>query len=167
MQFELSNQKAKLRNFTPSPELHGDEPEAAGYLAIEVNADSGILAMFSPTLRAHLFTKNGATDNLADAVHEAPNLRYPIDSYKWNGEMVGGEMTIHHGLGGRSDLELPITKVSRFVLQPMEGGTCVVNFTLACHPGEKEFGKLCQMVGKEIELSIEPPASETDLAGGA
>ena len=168
MRFALTNQKAKLRSFSSSPELHGDNPQPAGYLAFSVNLPADQLDQFSPTFKDHVFTKNGnGGADLANQTHPAPNLRYPIKAYKWDDEMVGGTIVIPHGLGGKSDLKLPIIKLSRFELAPMEGGTCVIDFMVSCHPSEKEFAKLPFLQAKEVELTIIPPEADKDLADAA
>lgn len=161
--FSLINQQAKLTSFNPRAELHGDEPKPAADIRIDVNVESGELAHFSPTLRGFLFHKDSAANNdLVNAQHDAPNLRFPLmGAIKWGAEYQGYTLKIAHGIGG-SDLVLQLCEVNAFVFDPKEGGTVHISMRVQCHPDEKQFGKLCQMISETIDVTLDPPQADDD-----
>lgn len=164
-QFELDAVEAKLNSYTPRRELHGEDPQPAASLAFAVNLDADALAMFAPTLRSSLFYKSAHEGgDMVDQIADAADLRYPeiAKALHWDREIVGAEVVIDHGLGGKSAIELGGCDVDNFTLQAMQGGRVIVTFRVACHPDEKQSGKLAFLIGEAVTLSLSPP--EADLA---
>ena len=162
--FELSNQEAKLVSFSPRRELHGDDPQPAADLRLFMNLDAAELVMFDPTLRSLLFHKaEHAASNLADQAHDAPDLRFPKlkGPLDWDLEIIGAELTLHRGLGGKSDLTIPSCTVNKFQLDPQQGGRVLVGFRVQAHPSESQSGKLAFLIGEDVEISLAPPEAET------
>lgn len=166
--FELDHQSGIMVNFNPRAEKHGEDPKPAADLRFSLNMASANLAMLDPTLRSFLFHKSSeASNDLADQGSDAPDLRFPklVGPLEWNLEMVGATLTIHHGIGGRSDLVLQGVDVNKFTLDPQQGGTVIVGFRVHGHPSEQQNGKLSYMISKDVEISLEPPeAKAPDLA---
>jgi hypothetical protein len=167
VQFELSNQESKLTSYNPRAELHGEEPEPAADISFILNLPSEQLAMFAPTLRGMLYCKKDASEdndlaNQASRASAEPNLRFPkLGALSWSEELVGATLTIDHGLGGKnSDIVLEGCTVKKFKIDPQEGGTCIVSFQVQGHPGERECGKLSMLVGRDVEITIEPPKGD-------
>lgn len=168
--FELSKTKAKVVDFNPRAELHGNDGKLAGDIKFSVVLSADILAHFDPTLRSFLFHKRaGVQDDLANEAHDAPNLRFPQMTVpvKWEMELVGAELTIHHGLGGRSDIVLSGCKVNAFALEPKEGGSVIVGFRVQAPLDEKIAGKLCALIQESPEITIEPPAADESMPAAA
>jgi hypothetical protein len=158
MPFSLTNQKAKLASLNTRAEVSGPDKVPAADLRFSINVPSDALAGFAPTLRGHLYCKNGDGGDLANQSHDAPNLRYPrLGALPWSGDIMGATLTVHHGLGGKSDLVLADAKVNRFVIEPQEGGTCIVKFRVQAHPGDREVGRLYNMIQREVDISLEGP----------
>lgn len=160
-QFALSNQAATLSSFNPRSEQHGDEPTPAADLKFAVAMESALLAMLDPQLRHALYCKNAGVDNdLANQMHEAPNLRFPkLEALRWKHEIVGAKLTVHHGIGGISDLVIEGCNVNKFSVDAQEGGTVIVSFRVQCKPSEAACGKLCLLIGGDVEITLEPPAA--------
>jgi hypothetical protein len=160
--FELNHQAATLTNFNPRRELHGEEAKPAADLKFSANIESSLLAMLDPWLRPMLYHKrDSASHDLADATHEAPNLRFPkLGPLSWNSELVGATLTIHRGIGESSDLRFPLCAVNQFKLEPQEGGTCVLTWRVQCHPDEAQSGKLAFMIAESCDVTIEPPGDD-------
>lgn len=169
MKFELKEAKAKLIDVNPRAELHGESSKAAADLKIKVMLPATELAQLHPTLRSMLYEKPSAPDLADQATGEANALRFPQLGLplKWEGEVVGGKVTIHHGISSKSDLVLDTVMVNEFRLEPLEGGSVQTTFRVQCHPDEKAFGRLCTMTGTDIVVSVEPPAEEADLRQAA
>lgn len=165
-QFALANQSATLTSFNPRSEQHGDEPQPAADLKFAVAMESALLAMLDPELRHALYCKRADVDNdLADQAHEAPNLRFPkLDALRWKHEIIGARLIVHHGLGGISDLVIDGCNVNKFSVDAQEGGTVIVGFRVQCKPNELTCGKLCLLIGEDVEITLEPPAVVEEAA---
>ena len=162
MKFELEEENAKLLDVNPRAEIHGENAKPAADLKIKVMLPSGELPQFHPTLRSMLYEKSSNPDLVDAATGEANSLRFPQIGLplKWAGEMVGATVTIHHGISQKSDLELEGVLVNEFRLEPLEGGSVETTFRVQCHPDEKQFGRLCSMVGTDIVVSVAPASQE-------
>lgn len=168
---EFDRQQAKLSSFNSRGEHHGQEIESAADLKFEANCSADILADLHPTLRHFLFCKSEAaagTADLADQAHEAPNLRMPKLKFpiEWELETIGQELTIHYGMGGKSDIVIQSCRVNKITVTPMEGGTVILTFRVQGHPDEKQAGKLHKLVQHSCEISLIPPSfpPPSDLA---
>lgn len=159
--FELDDQEAKLQSYTPRRELHGEDPKPAASPTFVVNLDAQDLAMFSPTLRSSFYYKasDEGRGDMIDAIADAADLRYPEISspLKWTKEIIGAEVVIDHGLGGKSNIRLPSCDVDNFAIEPMQGGRAIVTFRVACHPDEKQSGKLAFLIGETVNITLTPP----------
>lgn len=160
-QFALTNQSATLTSFNPRSEQHGDEPTPAADLKFAVAMESALLAMLDPQLRHTLYCKREGVDpDLVNQAHEAPNLRFPkLEPLRWKHEIVGATLTVHHGLGGASDIVIDGCNVNKFSVDPQEGGTVIVGFRVQCKPSEAACGKLCLLIGEGVDITLEPPAA--------
>lgn len=157
---ELSEQDAKLTKYNPRPELHGQDPTPAADVKFEFNAAAAdVLPMLDPTLRSFLFCKNGAVQHdLASQAHDAPDLRYPkmATPIEWGANLEDAKLTIHRGIGGKSDLVLPAKMKKPIQLAPQQGGTVIVTMQVQCHPDERAAGSLYMLMGQKVSISFEP-----------
>jgi hypothetical protein len=160
MKFELRKETAKLVDVNPRAELHGEATKPAGDLKLRVMLPAAELIQLHPNLRSMLYEKSNNPDLVDAATGEANSLRFPQIGLpiKWAGEIVGAEVTIHHGISAKSDLVLDGCLVNEMRLEPLEGGSVATTFRVQCHPDEKAFGRLCAMTGTEIVVSVFPPA---------
>ena len=91
-------------------------------------------------------------------LNTARSLRFPQASpIKWDEDLEDYTVTIHHGLGGRSDVILGGCKVNGFVLEMKEGGTVALTCRVQCKPDEKQSGRLCMLVQTDCDISLAPP----------
>lgn len=170
MPFELSRTTVRLAAFNTRRELHGEDPQPAADLKIDMKLGSDQLALFHPALRSMLYHYDSQVGgDLVDAAHKdsdpnyAPHVRFPkMGPLKWDDEIVGATVTVHYGV--KSEIVLSGSNVAKFHMEPQNGGTVALSFLIQAHPDEKQAGKLYTMNGSDIELTIEPPESEqTDL----
>lgn len=152
MALELKNQKAKLAHFNARSEMNGEDRVAAADVKLEVPLTDDDLAMFGPDLRSSWYNGDRKLRN--------PQLEGP---FSWEAEIVGATLTIHHGLGGKSDLVMQGCTVNAFKLTPLDGGSVLMACRVQCHPGEKEAGKLYSMVQGDVEVSLEPAQGELQV----
>lgn len=157
MQFELQHQKCKLANFNARAELNGEDRVPAADLRLETVIGLGDLAQFGPELRACFYDESNGGARLRN-----PKLTAPFD---FHDECVGACVTVHHGLGGSSDLDMQTCKVNAFKLWPLDGGTIILSFRIQAHPNDKQAGKLCAMIQSDIEVTVAPAQASLDLGG--
>jgi len=168
--FTLAHHKAKLRHVNPRAEMHGDEHVIMGDLKFSFLSANDLLAEFDPALKSSLYRKaDGDGDQLELPTGEGdrlPKLRFPkMGPIEWEVEIIGGLLTIHHGMSGYSDMRLDVRSADNFKLELMDGGSVSVTFRVQCKPTEEQFGRLCYTVQKAIEISFEPPADDGLMPG--
>lgn len=164
LKLALVKEMVKVVNVNPRAELHGEEPKPACDIKLEATISNDRLAEFHPTLKSLLYVKDQDRPDLisqADPTH-ATMLRFPAlkGPLKWDDELIGAEVTIHYGTTEKSHIVLATCLVNDVKLEALEGGSVVVGLRVQAHPDEKQFGKLCTLVGTEIPVSIIPPQPE-------
>lgn len=157
--FRLSRARAKLTHLNIRAEKHGNEPVTCADVKFEANLPSTALDMFSPFLRPALYYKSADPADLADAAHDAPNLRLQdLDVLSWKRKIVGAAVLVHYGLDDQSAITLDGCTVEGFKLAPQEGGTVIVTFTAkATRPNADTIGSLGVHVKHDVDVSVTPP----------
>lgn len=173
MAFELEDfTPAKLASINVRSEKHGpDHLEPAVDLAFQLDAANTILSNFDGHLLNSLYYRSEAAadggQQSLDGVEEVaslPNLRFPsMGPIKWGKELMGYTLTISHGLGGASDIQLVDCKVNEFKLYPKEGGTVQVRFRVQCATNltEKTMGKLALLAQNEVPIMLTAPEADS------
>lgn len=166
--FTLENQKAKLINVNPRAEKHGDENALACDLKFEIRTSNDVLSEFHHSLKS-AFYKEPDQGNLIDEPDTLSQLKFPdMGPISYGMELVGHELVVHYGIGGKSDLSIDDCRVNHFRLHPQEGGTVIVTFRVQGNPSEHVIGKLCSMIQEEIDISLTAPGeSQLDLEAAA
>lgn len=168
MKFALTEIAHRLQNVNPRPEIHGEEKKAAADLELNCMLHNKELDQLHPQLRKLLYLKDTSQPDLisgADDDHitllQFPQIKYP---FGWDGEIVGAKVTIHRGIGPKSDLVLDGVVVNKFRVEPIEGGSVGLTYRVQFHPDEKAIGKLCMLTGTDVVVSLTPPDEETEAA---
>ncbi|WP_313171514.1 hypothetical protein [Massilia oculi] len=52
-------------------------------------------------------------------------------------------------------------KVDHFKIEAQNGGSVVITFRIIAHPESEDVGKLCELMQRDIELDLLPPAPQT------
>lgn len=167
--FSIHEQPAKL-HFTSRSEKNGENRIPAATLAFTFNAPNDVLSEFSPDLKASLYRHahpgEGDMADEADPRAQDPNylprLKFPgmRNDIKLDTKIVGATVTLHHGIGGKSDLVLDECKVDAFEFIPQDGGTVIVSLNVACKPSTKYAGDLHGMQDQDVVVTIEPPRED-------
>lgn len=171
-QFSLEEKPAKIVKFECDRRV-SDDPEKVqptiAEVTFELTLPSELLAGFDSTLRACLFHKNGAvTHDLANMTQDAPDVRFKSLLYplKLKEQWEGATVTIHKGLGGKSDLVLGEAAISTFAITPKDGGVFILEFTSRSKPDtDAVFGRLAAMLKSEVSISLAPPEPPADGEG--
>lgn len=100
-QFQLEAAKAHLVHINPRTEKHGEQDVPAADLKFQMTESNGILAMFHPTLRSHLYEKEDANEQL-EGVEALTRLRFGslITRIRIGYALKGADVVIGFGLGG-------------------------------------------------------------------
>lgn len=172
MAFEIEEfHPARLKDINVRSEKHGpDHLEPAVDLAFQIDAANSILSAFDGHLLNALYHRSEASagdggQQSLDGVEEVaslPNLRFPsMGPIKWGKELAGYTLTIDHGLGGASEIQLVDCKVNEFKIEPKEGGTVQVRFRVQCatHLTERTMGKLALLAQNEVPITLIAPAT--------
>jgi hypothetical protein len=163
MNFTLTEQSATLAHMNVRSELHGDEPRTAVDLKITHEMPNTKLAMFDEGL-LYVFYQ-AATDQAELIEGHLPELRFPCMAMpvKLVGEIVGGKVTVHNGIGHKSDIVLDLVRVDGFKIECKEGGTVECTFRVTAYPDEKQIGILAGKIGTSINVSVAAPSAPEQL----
>lgn len=167
MAFELEDfTPVKITSVNPRSERHGpEELHPAVDIGISLTTCNDILSALDGKLLDALYTKNANADQggqqSLDGVEEVshlPNLKFPLmGALKWKKELIGYTLTVMHGVG--SDIVLTGCKVSKFTIDPKEGGSVELSFRVQSSDSldERTLGKLSLLVQNEVEIMLEAP----------
>jgi hypothetical protein len=170
--FELDTNPARLLDVNPRAEMNGPDTVPAVDLKLSIKVGNDMLAMFSPSLKSSIYSRpdgDSGQAELLDDPNYMPSLRFPLMSpFRWAREYAGHELRVHYGFSGADDIILQPVKVNKFTLEPQEGGTVVITFRVQAHADAAPLGRLCSMIGTDLEVSLiagEPQSD--DLLGEA
>lgn len=138
-------------------------------LDLALTTSNHILTAFDGFLRGMLYTKNGGSASSqqgtlegVEPVSDMPNLTdigKKLGQFGWDLELTGYTLTIDQGLGGKtSNIELGDCKLSKFSVQPKEGGSVVIKFRAESPDvSEKTHGKLALLKTRELPITLTAP----------
>jgi hypothetical protein len=126
------------------------------------------LTQFDGALKSMLYTQSAASSAAqqgeldgVEAVTDAPNLTnigLAIGKFHWSADLTGYELVIDHGMGGKSNITLDNCSMSGFKIDPKEGGTVEVCWTLESEDvTEGKFGKLATLKNREVKITLAAP----------
>lgn len=150
------------KNRTP-----GENPGAA--LSFSMLLSNDAMSYFDGSLKSFLYGKqaNGSAESAqagidaVEPVSDMPNLTnagMKLKKLHWDQEYTGYDLTIEHGMGGKSDLEIGDCTLSKFIFTPKEGGSFELQFLLESQDvAEKIFGKLATMKNTEVTILLTAP----------
>lgn len=160
---ELCKQKAKLTSVNPRAELHGEDTKLAVDLHFETACSNDILTCFDGKLKAALYKKGDSAQQelIKDASH-LPVLKFPnLGLLKWDYTGLGYDAVIHtDALLANTDIKLSACTIDKIKFTCQDGGTVIVGLRIITHPGASDTGRLCEMVGQLVEITLDPPEEE-------
>ena len=158
--FSLKRQSAKLTSVNPRAEIHGEDRVPAVDLKFEITSSNDVLSEFHPSLRSMLYERPSDPD-LADDGESLTQLRFKLlGPLKYAAEFAGYTLRVHWGVSGHDDIVLGDCAVDGFRFDCQDGGSVTVGYRVIAHPSERDMGRLCGMIQREIEISLlEPDAA--------
>ncbi len=161
--FNLKRQSAKLTSLNPRAEIHGEDRVPAADLKFEITAGNDALSEFHPSLRSFLFERPAKPD-LADDGQSLTDLRFKLlGPLKLGAELAGYDLRVHWGVSGHDDIAMSECEVDNFRFDCQEGGSVAISFRVIAHPAERDMGRLCSLIQREVEISLTEPGADEDL----
>jgi hypothetical protein len=154
--FELKNQNVKIQHINVRTEKIGPEKMLVADLKINVKETNDVLSEFDPLLKSALYERDLARQGeLIDDPNHLPNLKFPkMGSISWDSEFSDYDLTLHLGIGGKSDIKLADCKVDRFRFEPQDGGTVDLTFRATIKPLSAQIGRICDFLEKDVEITL-------------
>lgn len=160
MQLCFAEHTARLSSVNPRAECHGEDKALGADIKLEIKTSNDLLSELHPSLKGSFFRKDDTQGELLeeDPGH-MPLLRFPeIKSpIKWDWESVGYVFRVHVGISGQSDIYIPDCKIGKLQFEPINGGSISLGVRLQFSPSPEQIGRLCELLGQDITMSLEPP----------
>lgn len=161
MPFEIPTPTAaKLNTVTPRKEMHGDEPVSAVSLGLSITGPNTLLDnLDGGKLRNALYMAVPDQEQLPGVEPATPLLRARgIEVVSLAGTLEGWTVGFEHGIDEDSAIVLGSSKVDKFRVKPMEGGSVELLFRVGTSDiSEEEAGALFGKLGQEVMISLKAP----------
>lgn len=161
---QLETASATLANVNLRTEKVGrDNVRPAADLKFTVNIANTQLEQISAGLLASLYKHPNEKGHQGDLTAPDPQamttLRHPkakpwASTEDWPGYFA----QVHAGSFDLKDVELDKVTLKSITCEAKNGGTVELSFTLGCHPTGADVGVLYDLMGKEVDLDLNPPA---------
>ena len=161
---QLETALATLANVNLRTEKVGkDKVRPAADLKFVVNIPNTQLDQISAGLLTSLYKHPNEKGHQGDLTAPDPNamttLRHPkAKPWASTEDWPGYFSQIHAGEFDLKDVELDKVTLKSITCEAKNGGTVELSFSLGCHPTGDDVAVLYELMGKEVELSISPPA---------
>jgi hypothetical protein len=161
-QLALEKHQALIASVTPIAEKHGDETVLAASIKFHFTAGKAVLDQLGlKNLRVALYRKPGSGQQQSlpmegEDGHTA--LAFPsLKAFSIDEDFPGYVAVIGSGLDIGEPLKVSEATVKKIALDPMEGGSVAVSFSLVCHPDARTLGELCELLQDTVDLTLTPP----------
>lgn len=162
--FQLKDKEVTM-TYTPRVEKHGDANEPGCTLNIKLTGHNILLSMLDERLPSMFFIappveEQDLVDQVAEEGGNLTRLRFPMlgKKFSWSYETSGYRVVIGGGFDNDGDLIFVQSDLKKFSFEIEEGGTISVNFNINCHPNTEEAGRLYDLNGSNVDLTLEPPS---------
>lgn len=161
---QLATALATLAHINLRVEKVGKEKtRPAADLKITVNLPNTQLDQISPGLLQSLYRRPNEQGHQGDLTAPDPDamttLRHPkAKPWASTEDWPGYAVKVHAGEFSPVDVELEMTTLKSISCEAKNGGTVEVSFSIGCHPTGADVGALYELMGKEVDLTLSPPA---------
>jgi hypothetical protein len=171
MAFELTEyNEATLATFTKRVEKHGDEDVQAVSMGLEIATENFVLDLLDPTLRHALYkAKDEAQDDVPDVVPTTPVLRSSsIDKVTLPNKHEGWTLEVDDGIDEDNPMKFGGVKLSKFNVEPKQGGTVVLRFTAGTSDIDADrLGRMGMHHGSQIWIKLHAPKLKPEAIDGS
>lgn len=165
MQLCFDEHNARLASVNPRAECHGEDKSLGADIRLEIKTTNDVLSEIHPSLKGSFFRKDETQGELLqDDPGHMPILRFPeIKSpIKWDWDGCGYTFHVHLGVTGQADIRVHDVKIGKLTFAPIEGGSVSLGMRLQFNPSPEQVGRLCELIGQDITMSLEPPDAGGD-----
>lgn len=161
---QLATALATLAHINLRVEKVGKEKtRPAADLKFTVNLPNTQLDQISPGLLQSLYRRPNEQGHQGDLTAPDPDamttLRHPkAKPWASTEDWPGYAAQLHAGEFAPTDIELEMTTLKGITCEAKNGGTVEVSFSIGCHPTGADVGALYELMGKEVDLTMSPPA---------
>ena len=164
MAFEYERQLTKLTHVNVRTEKHGDQDVTAIDMDFRYLAGNQSLAMFSPTLKSSLYTKDDSNGEIEPDADHLTILKNPkMGPIKWDEKYENARFVFHVGASGKEDMIFSDSTIGKFVIDPKEGGTVAYEYRVSCNPTDKEISKIVGFLNQEVYVTPDPEGGEPEV----
>ncbi len=166
--FQLTDHAATLAKLTTRTEKHGDDDVPAASLRLRVAVASALLDMFNPALKKTFYCKPRVGDQQSIPFEKGDDrtaIAIPeIKHVGWDAEYPGYSLEIGVGLESSEPVHLSDVTLSKFGFEFIEGGSAVIEFSVAGTPDGEQVARLYEWQGQDLQLTLTPPKASQQMA---
>lgn len=162
---------AVLSTITTRTENHGDERVPAVTLGFKITGPNTLLDNFgSPYDFRHALYMAPEGQEQLEGIDSTPLLRsvgmglVRIDVHKHE----GWRLLIDHGYDESNPIDMGNCSLSKFKLEPFQGGSCQLSFIVSTDDVDAEYlGAIGMKLGQEVPIKLLPPEPKKDAIDGS
>lgn len=160
---QLETATATLTNLNLRTEKIGKtDRRPAADIKFTIDVHNTALDMISPGLLKSLYRGIGEPGHQGDLtvdITTLTTLRHPrAKPWASTEDWPGYTARIDAGDFDIRSVDIEMGTLKGITCDPKEGGTVVVSFSIGCHPSGEDVGALYELMGKQVALTIRPPA---------
>ena len=168
---ELTAVTAIIKHVSLRAEKHGPEEVPACDLKIETDQPNSILAFFGSQLLDSLYWRAPTAEDFTQSelegvepVSDRPNLRNAalVGPFGVQYDGAGYTVRIDYGIDSTTEIAIHDVRINAITIDPKEGGSVTLKLRAQFGVDEKLAGRLGVMIGREVTLSLEPPAANDE-----
>ena len=159
-QFVLEDHEASIDNLNLRIQRHGEDRVLAADIKFQITTSNDILDQFGPDLKKDLFRKpgKGEQQTLEGIGAGLTAVKHPELTLKGLAhEFSGYELEVGGLLGESEPIVLVDSKVKRFTIDPKEGGSVVLGFTVSAEVESEDVADLSDaFIRGTVRVSLSP-----------
>ncbi len=158
--------EAHLATVTARSQKHGDDEVPAVSLGLEMTVANTLLDEIDPDIRHCLWKRHDGQEDLPGVESSTPVLKCnSIDSVKLNPKYEGWTVEFDDGIDETTPLTFGGSKVDKFVVEPKQGGSCILRMRIGTSDLDAErSGFLGMHVGQPIWIRLRAPLKTATAA---
>lgn len=157
----LKRQLVKVAHLNLREEKHGDEPVLAVDIKLTADMRNDFLDTLGEGLKAALYRPD---ENQLPGVDQPMSiLRFPLlNPLSWEAAMPSVFLTLHGAK--KADDRVFEGKISKAIsLDPKEGGTVAVGFSVQVNPSPEQMEPLSALLGHNTKASVRPGEAPAEV----
>lgn len=156
--------EARMASLTTRIQKHGDEDVPAVSLGLQLTVANTLLDVIDPNIREALFKRVDGQPDLPGVESTTPALRcQSIDRAVLSTKYEGWTLEVDDGIDETTPKTFGGCKVDKFIVEPMNGGTCLLSMRVGTSDLDAEkSGMLGMRLGQAIWIKLRAPERVAD-----